>query len=270
MATLISEGDVMSRVLIAATALVAFMGNAVGADRSEPSLGLLYSAAENSSLQYRCFRSEGVLTCDFVQTSVRRGANPEDEAKAIERGKAIHKDQKPLSAAQCAGIEELRDVLTGKKPAPNGKPTATLSDVEKRDSLASTEALLAYCVKPSEEAAINITLLEHDKAKRTCRVSSNPYTQSFKRIVNQEKNTWVVAQDGPDGVCGFVNLSRFESEESSGLFFWNYVARRATTNPTGKLLGASCAEFEETEFSYSWRSKGAIFAGCDYIEFSAM
>jgi len=75
----------------------------------------------------------------------------------------------------------------------------------------------------------------------------------------------------PYGVCGLVQLDRFEREESStgGLFFWNYYAKKSITNKKGKtLLGVKCSVMDENEYEYNWRQPDPKYMGCEYIEHS--
>ncbi|MGR9257295.1 hypothetical protein [Rhizobium leguminosarum] len=116
-------------------------------------------------------------------------------------------------------------------------------------------ALAGMCDHPTEENYLKITKADHDKDLRTCRVSSNPFTQEFVWVSDfGNGGAWVVSSQ-PEGPCGLVQLSRFEKDQSeaSGLF-WRYVARKATTNPSGTLLpGWSCSAVDQGEYVYDWK-----------------
>jgi hypothetical protein len=165
-------------------------------------------------------------------------------------------------------------VLEGKKVAPKPEAISSLSQLEKTDMLRITKAFVAYCEKPTEENLVAIARVAHDRDRRTCSVSSHSYKQTFRLLSESGGRPVWVTQSSPEGPCGIVQLSRFESEEMTigGRKYtnWKYIARKAVTNPTAELLpGARCSGLDETPYTYDWRSKDRQMS-CDYIQFSPL
>jgi hypothetical protein len=76
-----------------------------------------------------------------------------------------------------------------------------------------------------------------------------------------------VAESTPQGVCGAVDLSRFEPEKSGNLVFWKFATRKAISNPNASFLGLQCKDLEQSEYLWDWRSvQNGI--SCDFVEFS--
>jgi hypothetical protein len=79
---------------------------------------------------------------------------------------------------------------------------------------------------------------------------------------------WIVV-DRPSGPCGVVNVSRFERDTQSKIF-WKYFAKKVITNPRGEVIpGLSCGGLDEREYLYDRRSQ-EIFLRCDYIKSDAI
>ena len=133
-------------------------------------------------------------------------------------------------------------------------------------------ALATMCDHPTEENYLKIAKVEHDKDVRTCRVSSNPFTQEFVWVSDfGNGGAWVVSSQ-PDGPCGVVQLSRFEKDKSdTSSLFWRYVARKAATNPSGTVLpGLSCSAVDQGEYVYDWRNTRSDHLQCEFIDFSPL
>jgi hypothetical protein len=135
--------------------------------------------------------------------------------------------------------------------------------------LDTLRALAGMCDHPSEQNYLKITRAEHDKDLRTCQVSSNPFTQEFVWVSDfGNGGAWVVSSQ-PEGPCGVVQLSRFEKDRSdpSGLF-WQYIARKAATNPSGTVLpGLSCSAVDQDEYVYDWKKTRSDHLKCEFVEF---
>jgi hypothetical protein len=240
-----------------------------------PSTGLLYNVRENGSLRYECSPdSDQTITCSFVQISVRKKAHPSDLEESLKRAEEQYPSEvKGMSKKVCEEFEEFAAVLEGRKPAPKPDSLAAMNITERKDMADSLKLMLQFCKTKSKKDFLAIVKSTHEKKLRTCMVAANPYTQTF-RLVNDYssgKSAWVV-DSKPHGACGIVELSRFEPEqfEDSKIIFWNYFARKAITNPKGELMfGGSCADLDQGEYPYSWRSIERHL-GCDYIEFSVL
>ena len=126
------------------------------------------------------------------------------------------------------------------------------ADVCKTNSLASKQALRDYIVK--DEAG-------------TCRVGTNHWKETFQRQASSIGSVWI-SSGQPQGLCRVVQLNRFEPDTKSSASLWNYVARKAVTNPSGDMpvLG-KCSGLDEATYEYSWKSRELVL-GCTRIKFS--
>jgi hypothetical protein len=251
--------------------LLLVFNNAFG--QNYPTSGLLYSVRESHSLTYYCTKTnDGGLECDFNQTIVRKKGKPSDWDDALKRARDEAKRGVRMTAKDCRDFQQMIDVLEGRaKPK---EPMPALTALQKKDGLALIKAFLAYCKSKNEQDYIAVLRLTHEKDLRTCIVASNHYKQRFRGVASSDGTTtaWVVAQDGPEGPCGTVNLSRFEVDKDVNLQtpFWTYTARKAVTNPNGTLLlGTSCKALDEEAYLYDWKSQEHA-PRCDYISFSPL
>jgi hypothetical protein len=238
-----------------------------------PTMGLLYNTSETHSLRYDCDLDGAHLECSFVQMTVRRKANPEDLAEALQKARSEFTTFQRDLPNQCKGVDAMYDaIVLGRAPPGTdmkkfAEGTAGMAPGQKADMAKMIGSWRDVCRTPTEAKFIEFVRGNHERDTRTCKVSANAYTQRFRRV--NGTGPWVVV-DKPSGVCGIVNVSRFEADRSvgSGLSFWRYHAKKVITNPSGKLpLFGPCDQLDEREYIYDWRSKEA-FLGCDYINFS--
>ncbi len=239
-----------------------------------PTIGLLYNTSEVHSLTYRCDPPVGGrMGCRFEQVSVRPKATFADLPERIASARKQYPTWKP-SQDDCKMFRDLLGALQGTKTVPKPEALNALTPLEKRDTTDMAAAFVKACDKPSEESYLNVTRLEQERDRRTCRASVHTYQETFRFIpADKGPGSWV-ADSQPDGPCGIVQLNRFESEPLSfggkQSYFWKYVARKAITNPNGELpLGGKCSGFDERVFVYDWRQK-THQRTCDYIEFSPL
>lgn len=243
--------------------------NAIG--QNVPSTGILHNASEDQSLTYDCTHSDAILDCSFTQVSVRRKAAQEDRGNLEHRVREEFPTYEPMSKADCEGWSTALDIVEGRKPAPKAEAFRALPDFEKNDGAALIRALLRTCESHTIESYLNLALVGWNKDKRTCRVASHSFRQRFKRVVDTSSGsqTWVVDAKA-EGPCGIVQLSRFEVASDTKSTFWNYVSRKAVTNPSATLApGLSCSGLDEAQYLYQWRERDHAL-GCDYIEFSPL
>jgi hypothetical protein len=115
---------------------------------------------------------------------------------------------KNSSKKECGEIEGLAAILEGRKPAPKPDELAAKPAAERKDVADSLKLLLQFCKTKSRRDYFAIAKSAHDKDLRTCIVSSNPYTQTFRLVKDYSsgKNAWVV-DSKPYGPCGIVELS---------------------------------------------------------------
>jgi len=249
--------------------LVGFSGAQAG---DAPTTGMLYNIKETHSIVFRCQQnSSNILDCKFTQIAVRKKAKPEDLSATLGRARESFKSGEKTSTEDCKMASELVDILEGRKKPPREQGLSEITDIQKADHLKEMKAMKILCKSNKEEDFLNLVRLGHEKNLRTCLVSSNSFTQSFKLVQDAFSGigTWV-AQGDAEGPCGIVQLTRFEPEklEISSHVVWKYIARKAVTNPNGVLFpGTLCKNLDETEYTYDWRSK-EYSLGCDYLEFS--
>lgn len=235
-----------------------------------PDVGLLYNTKEVHSLSYRCKKgADSTLHCEFTQVSVRTKASPEDLRKRLTEGRKEFASYKN-SPQECKSWQQVLDIMEGRAKPPK-EPPREFSAKEREGYAELMRAFLKLCASPTEENFLSVIRLGHSRDMRTCKVVSNSYSQSFRPVFDgsSKRPAWVVAQDGAEGPCGLVNLSRFEAEKQEGHTFWSYTARKAITNPQGSFFGQSCRLFDESEYLYDWRNK-EHFMDCDFIEFSVL
>ena len=257
------------------TAALLLLASAPSLGQEAPTLGLLYNTQEGHSLTYRCEPVRaGQLNCEFVQTAVRMKSSISQLPAILAQARQQFRTEKPPTTQDCGMFKEILDIMDGKKTAPKPEAVAALTAVERADAQRSARVFLDYCSKPIEENYLALARSGHEKERRTCTVSSNSYKQSFRPVTEGNGAVVWVTQSSPDGPCGIVQLSRFESEETkigtSKFTNWKYIARKAITNPSSELFpGAKCSGLDERPYTYDWRSKEHQMT-CDYIQFSPL
>ena len=241
-----------------------------------PRSGILYNMSEVHSLTYNCTTSSNnTLNCEFVQTSVRPKATYADLPAALEHARKEFAKGPMFDSKDCNLNQTLINILSGKEKAPKQDVIDKLTTVQRRDMLALAQAALGVCSSRSEEKYFDLIRLGQDRDRRTCKVSSHPFSQTFRATSEGGSSTGVwVAQGKPEGPCGIVQLSRFESEQikiGSSLFTnWRFIARKAISNPSGKLfLGGSCSRLDEQPYTYDWRTQEHQLT-CDYVDLSPL
>ena len=237
-----------------------------------PSIGSAYNTKENSYVQYECVPVNQQIKCSFSQVRISRKLPSSEISKRLESARSEYQadSKKQFGDTDCKRIKSyLIGLENGKVPSDFKKDFAeyysAMSLPEKSAAKPLLIAALRFCESPTEANYIEFAKVGLEKDSRTCNVTVNPYTQIFSQIANTDK--WVVNQsEGPLGVCGVVNISRFEKDGKYPL--WNYFAKKVVTNKAGEITaGYSCAELDETEFEYSWKSDSR-YVGCDFIAFN--
>ncbi len=247
------------------------LSSAMAADpfADQPTSGMAYNTKELSALIYECGAvKDDRMSCKFNQIAVRRKMVAADQLK---QRQALDKDLKTLtiSAEMC---KEGKEQLNAFTQTASIEELARFKDPRDRAwALKYLKALERACLT-GDKAELRTVLIESiEREARTCRVSGNLFEQSFKRVSDPSAKTftWVV-DASPEGVCGIVQLSRFEPQKSSSFTTWNYVARKAITNPTAESFpGVKCSELDESTYVYSWMlGDGPTWADCDQVEFS--
>ena len=232
-----------------------------------PTSGMVYNTSESSALVFQCTKeSSTFIDCQFTQTSVRKKL----ENKKLSSTVATEMSQFKNAVKECNGeINETLDILEGRKEPPIKDSISKMSDLQKKDMLSISRAFSDFCKVKTENAYEKAVYAINELETRTCSVSSNSFKQSFRLINDEINNTysWVV-DSTPTGSCGIVQLSRFEPVKLGNIIFWNYISRKAITNPKGKgFLNLSCGDLDQKEYLYDSSSHEQAMQ-CDYINFS--
>ena len=235
--------------------------------QERPSSGVLYNTREWHSMQFNCrsARDPDVMTCDMVQVAVRKEVDVSELKAKIDKALAQLPTEKPMPQEECNGISKMLAVLSGAStdmPEEGKLKLSKMPAAQRQDMVKSVTALLNHCRSPSAATVTEMVRTQHEMETRTCLVSANPFTQTFKRVTGS--NNWT-ANDGPNGPCGAVNISRLQKDPKYPM--WSYVTRKTITNPNGEWFpGASCSQLDQTEYVYDWKSEDK-FTKCDYVKF---
>ncbi len=249
-----------------------------------PRAGIVYNTKETNSLTYDCVLGrDDKLRCDFIQTNVRKKISKKELTEKIAQIPQQYKEAQASgfkngifnlpSAEECKMWRELPEILSGKKPPPNGAAGVAaleaLSEIERAYLKHSTEVLIATCDNHSLQSFANLVKLETEKSSKTCLVSSNKFSQQFKRVKGSAGDEVWVVESKPDSDCGIVRLDVFSADKNDGFQFWSYTSKRAVTNPKGQFMGMECSKFDQDEYLYSWRSREQALE-CTYIALSPL
>jgi len=232
-----------------------------------PFRGLLYNTKEMSSLVYECHMGRDErLSCKFMQTRVRKKLKPEEVPNKIAEFDNLPDSEKMPTAKDCEEIPKMLEDFERRRKS--GELAKSVHPKDLENALSQMHSYQKACETGDMQFIRSAMLASLEQDTRTCLVSSHSFEQTFRRVSD---DVWVV-DDRPDGPCGVVELSRFEPDNQADtkLTFWNYVARKAVTNPKGQLvLDVKCSDLDEETYIYSWRASDAPkWAQCEKIEFS--
>lgn len=237
-------------------------------DADQPTVGLAYNTRELSALQYECEPvTKDQLTCKFTQLAVRKKLAAND---LVKRRKQLEDSVRTENLGkECAQMQELFDLYDGKQAPPESVKWKDPRD--KQEAEESIRILKEVCATKDVSKLRELNERTLRQEMWTCRISANNFEQTFRRVHDPVTKSFAWVVDGePEGACGIVQLSRFEPRKWETFTNWNYIARKAITNPNGTaFLGARCADLDEETYEYSWNSSdGLSWADCDKVEFS--
>ena len=238
--------------------------NIVLSSQNYPTTGLVYNTKDNNMIVYDCrLQKNQELECNMTQTSVRKTHKKLSEE--IKEAKKQWKNQKPFSKKDCKMYEQILSFFEGKIPAPNKNSEDMIKNMksfEKNDFIKLSKSVLKYCKTPDMNNFLKMVTIGHDKKSRTCKVSSNSFKQKFEKV-DLLSDTWRVVPEAK-GACGIIQLDRLELDKEYS--FWNYISKKAITNPNGQAGFLKCNQLDENEYVFSWK-KREIALNCDYIDF---
>lgn len=244
-------------------------------DPAYPTVGLLHHTTEGSSLQYSCALKGKLLECEMSQTFVRRDLKDQDIPK---RGAALMTEilKQPLTKVDCKSIMDTGDEFTNRLKDPSSIPAEYKQEFDlmsqaQKDSTLEYLRLVAEVCKTNSFGAKQ-ALRDHlvnDEAG-SCKVGTNSWKETFRHQFAASGSVWLSSGE-PNGECGVVQLNRFEMAKDAGSVpFWNYIARKAITNPTAEMpLFGKCTGLDEGTYIYSWKSRDH-FLSCKKIKFSVL
>lgn len=254
------------RVLLA-VCLMTLMVTVDARAQERPTSGLIYHTTENSALTYTC-KSSGndVIECEFVQTFVRLQATPEQLPGILEKARSSYAEEvKKMKKDGCIDEERLEAILKGGQTALNAEaPLAKASAAQFDEFKQWMSIYLQFCKSPTMPNFEAMVKSQHDKECRTCYVGSHSFTQKMRRTSTGAWTAIPIAY----GDCGIVQLDRLEPVEPWGsLVLWNYIARKAVTNPNAQTTLFPCNKIDQSEYIYEWKARD-LFIPCNYIKFS--
>ena len=140
--------------------------------------GLLYNTSEAHSLVYECEKQkDGSLNCSFVQTAVRRNAEPSGLAAALQKAKDEYPSvAKNLEKAECEQADTILTALEKGVPPPGAdvikfaENTAKLAPAQRADIVKMFSLLRDFCKAPSEKNYLKTIEHQFLTETRTCKV----------------------------------------------------------------------------------------------------
>jgi hypothetical protein len=238
--------------------------------QERPTTGLVHNTTDPQSLTYECNLDGADLICTFTQSAISRQSTEKELPNVISTARNAFPEWQKTAVEECRNTQALDNLIAGRPPADADRKEfdaamARMTPGEKADMNRMFKALIDLCKDKSEARYIDMARINHEREARSCRVWTSTFKQRFRRV-GTGVGTWVVI-DSPMGDCGVVNVSRWESEISSGITFWNYYSKKVVTNKSGKILPTlSCSSLDENEYRFDWRSIDRKL-GCDYIKF---
>lgn len=257
-----------------------------------PGLGTVHNTKDKGWLTYVCEEvGAESLTCDMTQVMIRKKLDPANvQAKyqeAVQNWPAVLlQEYNASSVAELMASKQMRELCEqsttylgalhggdGSRLPPEARSgLARMSPLQRRDAEQQFGAIVESCNFKTLDGLKRSARLALERDARTCTVSTNAFKQTFRPVRNSDGKllSWNYADATPQGECGMIQLSRFRPADPDGktdTIFWQYIAKRATSNPEGSHWLASCKDFDESETLYDWRSS-EIALQCDYIEYS--
>lgn len=238
------------------------------AAEEKPGFGMVYDTKENSGLQMNCKEASwNEVRCDFKQIAIFKKAKESELQQKIEEARqqfiSAPKDQ--IVPKDCSEFENTLSYLRGGKSNISSDVRSNVQKLTKRerqDLEQNTAMLVAFCKNPTEENAVSMARFALQKDAKTCRIYTSQYSLTFQRIT---ADTWASNQ-GPDGLCGVVSVSRLERVVTGSSSFWVYTTKRVVNNKRSSSSPEICKSLDESEHFFDWKGGGERFVGCDYVE----
>ncbi|MBI5127867.1 MAG: hypothetical protein HZA66_00350 [Rhodopseudomonas palustris] len=235
---------------------------AMASDR--PTLGLLTHTSEWSNLRYKCaVESDGQLLCAMAWSDVRKLSSGKTLKDEIAKGLDLLKTTKPGKPEECDDLERrVGDIRHPSRASPGiAAEVRALDPRDRRDLVRSWELAAEFCRHPTRQTMIKLVTQRFEQRAMTCSVDGYEAYRRFKKV---DESTWA-STTGPDGVCGWVSIARFE-RDAAVPEIWNYVEQRSIAHPHIATPDLKCSEFKPSEQRYVW-GVNDFHAGCEFISF---
>lgn len=245
--------------------------NAIAIDH--PRFGIINNIKEPSSITYNCsLNDSNILECDITYLLISNKTEKSNLPKKLdETKKKFLNNKNALAKTECSDIKLLKDIIDGKKTAPNRDAYKNMSEVSKSDLSTMINLMLNICSAETLENYLALAKFEHNKGVRTCSVFNNSFKLKFRKL--NDNNIWV-SDIAPYGICGLISVSRFIPEviEIAGkpsVTMWNYETKKTITNPNGVIYNKKCQDYfqdSDSLMEFNWHLSEKQIS-CDYIEF---
>lgn len=249
-------------------ALILFLIPPALAADQRPSFSMVYDTKESSGLQISCTNvSPSEVKCELKQISIFKKAKEGELQKKIEQARQQFRSasKSQMDPKQCSDFENTLSFLRGGQSNVSAEVRSNLQKLSQRewkDAEQNTAMLVAFCKNPIEDNIVDMARSSYEKDTKTCRILTAQFEQIFHRVT---ADSWV-SNEGPDGLCGVVSVSRLERVSAGSSSFWVYTTKRVVTNKTATSSPKFCGTLDESEHFFDWRGGGDRFVGCDYIE----
>ncbi len=199
--------------------------------------------------------ASGSISCSFVQVSVRKPDIPDREAEASKLLASFSRDEcAQLDDALAQAVAKAREVGA--------------EDWIRKNAERTVSVYRRLCSAFDLNAALGVVDFQQDLDRKTCNISTWPFSLTFNRSEAGDK--WE-AIDGPRGSCGVVKFVSLVPDYPVGstLPLWSFRQRSVVTNPEATGIdGRSCSEWSEERIEFVWK-KQVIRPMCEFVRHGA-
>jgi hypothetical protein len=234
-----------------------------------PYKGMLYSDDLQTALTYNC-TYDAHLACTFVETSLRKKAEPKDWDKQMAELQKMMPDLQKGLDRECAPdyLNNILAVIKGEKAAESREEkeaTHSIREMDTAERAKHAERISKLCktrdfMEPAREG--------FDRETRTCAVSSHSYTLHFYAPSAQEM-LWV-SKDSPDEECATKVSARFENQTQPDGYPGNWTLTVKNLRPADKqppsFMSRRCQKMAG-ERAFTLRYDVKTRHQCEYIVF---
>ena len=251
-----------------AAVLSFIMSPALAAEQQHPDFSIVNDTKENTSLQISCTDvSPSEVKCELKQISVFKKAKEGELQQKVEEARQQFRSapKGQMDPKQCSEFENTLSYLRGGSPNVSADVKSNLEKLkgrERQDVEQNAAMLVQFCKNPTEENIASMARYTYERETKTCRILTAQFSQTFHRTT---ADSWVSNQ-GPEGLCGVVTVSRLERANAGSSSFWVYTTKQVVTNKAATSSPKFCGSLDESEHFFDWRGGGDRFVGCDYIE----